>query len=171
MLGVLALAAVVGCDSSPCIETLTTPEKALHGLPGMLVAYAIAWAGLDAARFILRSPETGAGRVAGICALGVGTAGLAGIVQSMFPLVLGVVLACIVPMVWVQRMVRAAQVCSGWRIAGALACTAVAGVLLGGLAIANVDLVIGAGRICAPTGTVFTPTMPGEAFEAEQPSP
>ena len=55
----------------------------------MLVAYAIAGAGLDAERFLLRAPETGAGRVAGSCALGIGAAGLAGVVPSFFPLVVG----------------------------------------------------------------------------------
>ncbi len=158
--GVLALAVVTGCDSAPCIETLTGPEKALHALPGMLVAYALAWAGLDAARFILRAPETGAGRVAGICGLGIGAAGLAGLLHSILPLALGMLLACTLPMIWVRRMVRATPGCTRWRIAGALACTAASGVLLGGLAFANVDLVTGAGRICAPAGTSFSPESP-----------
>lgn len=165
ILGVLALASIAGCDSAPCIETLSTPEKALHALPAMLVAYAIAWAGLDAARYILRAPEAAAGRAAGICALGVGTAGLAGILHSILPILLGGLLACVLPMVWVRRMARATRERSAWRIAGALACTAAAGVLLGGLAVANVDLVSGAGRVCAPAGTGFTPA------DVERPTP
>ncbi len=44
---------------------------------------------MDAERFLLRAPETGAGRVAGSCALGIGAAGLAGVVPSFFPLVVG----------------------------------------------------------------------------------
>lgn len=165
ILGVLALAAVAGCDSAPCIETLSQPEKALHALPAMLVAYAIAWAGLDAARYILRAPEAAAGRAAGICALGVGTAGLAGLLHSILPVLLGGLLACILPMVWVRRMAQAAPERSAWRIAGALACTAAAGVLLGGLSVANVDLVGRAGLVCAPSGAGFTPA------DIERPAP
>ena len=160
IVGLMALAASSGCDSSPCIEMLTAPEKALHALPGMLVAYAVAWAGLDGARFILGAPETGAGRVAGICALGIGTAGLAGVVPGFFPLLLAVVIACLLPMAWVGRMVRATAEHSRWRIAGALACTAAAGVFLCGLSAANIALVSGAGRVCAPPGVLIAPAEP-----------
>ncbi|MGH1345332.1 MAG: hypothetical protein ACRBN8_27465 [Nannocystales bacterium] len=162
IVGVLVSAVVSGCDSAPCVEMLSAPEKALHALPGMLVAYAVAWAGLDAARFVLRAPETGAGRVAGICALGVGTVGLAGVVPDFFPLLLGVLVVCLLPMAWVGRMVRATSERSVWRTAGALACTAATGVFLCGLAAANVALVTGAGRVCAPSAVSAPSVAPAD---------
>jgi len=154
---VLAVFSLAGCSQVRCVETLEPYEKILHGLPAMLVAYAVAWAGLDAARYVLRAPETGAGRIAGVCALGVGAAGLCGVVPAVALLVIGGVLAALLPSAWVARMVRVGRVRDGWRIAGALACTAAAGVALLVLAMANIFLVEGAGRVCAPQGVRIAP--------------
>ncbi len=156
----MALWSVAGCSQVHCVETLAPYEKILHGLPGMLVAYAVAWAGLDAARYVLRAPETGAGRVAGVCALGIGTAGLAALVPGYALLLLGVGIAALLPMAWVARMVRAGEVRNPWRMVGALACTAAAGVVLLVLGAANTILVEGAGRVCAPEGVRIAPVEP-----------
>ena len=147
----------MGCTQMQCIETLAPHEKVLHGLPGMLVAYAVAWAGLDAARYVLRAPDTGAGRVAGICALGIGTAGLAGVLPGAPLWALGALIAVTLPMAWVVRMAQAAEVPSRWRVAGALACTAAAGVVMFVLSVANPLLVQGAGQVCAPEGVRLAP--------------
>lgn len=68
-------------------------------------------------------------------------------------------LAALLPMLWVGRMVGAMASTSRWRIAGALACTAAAAVVLCGLGAANVALVSGAGRICSAPGVRIAPAV------------
>ena len=150
LLLIVSASVLAGCSPVHCVETLAPHEKLLHGLPAMLVAYAVAWAGLDAARSILRAPETGGGRVAGVCALGIGAAGLSALVPGIALFLLGAAVASILPMAWVGRMVQRGQANGPWRVAGALACTAAAGVVLLGLGVANTLLVQGAGTLCTP---------------------
>jgi len=151
LIGLLTMLSLSGCDQVRCVETLEPYEKILHGLPGMLVAYAVAWAGIDGARAVLRVMEGRSGRIAGICALGIGAAGLAGLGDVYAPALLGLALACVLPILWVAPLARSAPTrASAWRIVGALACTAAAGVVLLLLGGANAMLVLDAGRICAP---------------------
>ncbi len=156
IVGVMVMSALAGCQPMDCVETLAPHEKILHGVPGMLVAYAVAWAGLDAARWALDAPETKAGRISGICALAAGAAGLGGLVAG--PVILVAVLMCsVLPMVWVIPLARAGRSRTPLRVAGALAFTAAAGVVLAILGVANGMLVHDAGRNCAPTGPRYAP--------------
>jgi hypothetical protein len=157
LLGLTAIGSLLGCDQVHCVETLATHEKILHGLPGMLVAYAVAWAGLDAARWVLKSPEGRAGRVAGISALGTGTTALSGVLAGAPLWAMGAFIAIASPVAWVIRLVTRGASPGVWRIVGALACTAAASAVLLILSVANPLVVERAGQECAPDATPERP--------------
>lgn len=146
----MAIVSLLGCDHVYCVETLAPHEKILHGLPGMLVAYAVAWAGLDAARWVLTSPEGKEGRVAGISALGIGTAALSGALPGAPLWAVGALIAIAFPVAWVVGLVMRSEPPGVWRSVGALACTAAASVVLLILSVANPLMVERAGQVCAP---------------------
>ena len=154
----MAIASLLGCEQMHCVETLQPHEKILHGLPGMLVAYAVAWAGLDAARWVLKSPEGRAGRVAGICAFGIGTAALSGVLPGAPLWAVGATLAIVLPIAWVIRLVTKGESPGVWRIIGSLMFTAAASAVLLILSVANPLVVERAGQVCAPDGTPALPT-------------
>lgn len=158
LVGLVATVSLVGCDQVHCVETLAPYEKILHGLPGMLVAYAVAWAGLDAARYVLKSPENGAGRAAGICALGIGTAALSGVLPGAPLWAVGALLAVALPIAWVIRLVTIGESPGIWRTIGALASTAAASAVLLVLSVANPLVVERAGQVCAPERMPEVPT-------------
>lgn len=160
LVGLTVLASTLGCDQVRCVETLAPVEKVLHGLPGMLVGYAVAWAGLDAAGYLLRTPEGRAGRVAGIAALGIGTAGLSGVLPGAPLWPVGALIAVMLPLAWVVRLVTRGASPGAWRIVCALACSAAASAVLLILSVANPLVVERAGQVCAP-GPVSAPATEG----------
>lgn len=165
----MAIGSLLGCDQVHCVETLAPHEKILHGLPGMLVAYAVAWAGLDAARWVLNSPEGRAGRVAGISALGIGTAALSGVLPGAPLWAVGAFIAIALPVAWVIWLVTRGESPGVWRIIGALACTAAASAVLLILSVANPLVVERAGQVCAPGRAPELPTPKATATPTKAP--